>query len=351
MKKLVVVVLITALAAAGIGWYYGRQNAGHDSRIFVSGNIEATEVDLAFRIGGQISKLTIEEGDRLKAHQVVAELDTRTLLAQKGAAEAEIGAARAVLDELERGSRKEDIEMARAVLNAAHSRLVNAQDEYGRYEGLFKQHAISASQYDTKRTALKVAQAEFDNATERLRELETGPREEQIRAARKRLERAAWELKRIELDLKYSILETPVDAVVLVKSNEMGEVVLPGATVATVAKLDEVWLKGYVAESDLGRVKLGQKVEVTTDTYPDKKYVGKVTFISPRAEFTPKNVQTREERVKQVYRVKVTIPNPHHELKIGMPAEGYIFTDEPTEPPQQRMSSVARKSHGPHNSH
>lgn len=326
-KKVVIAVLIVALVAGGIGWYYRSQNGRNDSRIFVSGNIEATEVDLAFRIGGQISELTIEEGDRLKAGQVVARLDTRTLLALKGAAESEIGAARAVLDELERGSRKEDIEMARAVLNAAHHRLVNAQDEHSRYEGLYKQHAISASQYDARSTALKVAQAEYDNAAQRLRELETGPREEQIRAAGKRLQRAEWELKKIELDLKYSMLETPVDAVVLVKSNESGEVVLPGSTVASVAKLDEVWLKGYVAESDLGRVKLGQKAEVTTDTYPDKKYEGTVTFISSRAEFTPKNVQTREERVKQVYRVKVTIPNPHHELKIGMPAEGYILTD------------------------
>jgi len=343
-KKLVVVVLLAALAVAGIGWYYGSKNNRHDSRIFVSGNIEATEVDLAFRIGGQISKITIEEGDRIKAGKIVAELDTDTLLALKGASESEIGAARAVLDELERGSRREDIEMARAVLNACDSRLVNARDEHNRYESLYKQNAISASQYDGKATALKVAQAEKDNAVERLQFMETGPREEQIRAARNRLERAQWELKKIDLDLKHSFLETPVDAVVLVKSNESGEVVLPGATVATVAKLDEVWLKGYVAESDLGRVKLGQKVEVTTDTYPDKKYVGIVTFISPRAEFTPKNVQTREERVKQVYRVKVTIPNLQHELKIGMPAEGYILTDQPTKSAEPETSSSSRKS-------
>ncbi|MCA1960451.1 MAG: efflux RND transporter periplasmic adaptor subunit [Desulfomonile sp.] len=343
-KKVVVVVLFAALSASGIGWYCASKNNRQDSRIFVSGNIEATEVDLAFRIGGQISKLTIEEGDRIKAGTIVAELDTDTLMALKGASEAEIGAARAVLDELERGSRKEDIEMARAVLNACESRLTNARDEYDRYESLYKQHAISASQYDAKKTALKVAQAERDNALERLQYMETGPREEQIRAARNRLERALWELKKIELDLKHSILECPVDAVVLVKSNECGEVVLPGATVATVAKLDEVWLKGYVAESDLGRVKLGQKVEVTTDTYPDKKYMGTVTFISPRAEFTPKNVQTREERVKQVYRVKVTIPNLEHELKIGMPAEGYILTDQPAKSAEPGTLSTPRKS-------
>ena len=106
---------------------------------------------------------------------------------------------------------------------------------------------------------------------------------------------------------------------------------LPGAPVATVAAIDEVWLKGYVGEKDLGRVKLGQKAEITTDTFPGKIYPGVVTFISPRAEFTPKNVQTREERIKQVYKVKITILNREQELKIGMPAEGYIRTDvEPT---------------------
>ena len=121
---------------------------------------------------------------------------------------------------------------------------------------------------------------------------------------------------------------TPINGVVLIKSNYEGEVVLPGATVVTVAGIDEVWLKGYVSEGYLGKVKLGQDVEVVTDSYPHKKYPGRVTFVSSRAEFTPKNVQTREERVKQVYRIKVTIPNSKQELKIGMPAEGYILTNE-----------------------
>lgn len=140
-----------------------------------------------------------------------------------------------------------------------------------------------------------------------------------------------WELKRIDLDIEHSALTTPVSGAVLVKAAELGEVVLPGAPVATVAAIDEVWLKGYVGEKDLGRVKLGQKAEITTDSFPGKIYHGVVTFISPRAEFTPKNVQTREERIKQVYRVKITILNREQELKIGMPAEGYIRTDvEPT---------------------
>lgn len=330
-KKIVVVIafLVVTMGGAG-GWLYWRDKEDPNGKIFVSGNIEATEVDLSFRISGQIKSLPIEEGDRLNKSQIVGELDTDTLQALRGAARAEIASAQAVLDELEEGTRKETIEQVRHQLKAAESRQKNATDEYERYQALYKEKAISASLFDTKETTLRVATEDYNNLRQRLQELETGPREQQIRAARARLERAKWELNKIELDIDHSVLKTPVSGVVLVKSNEIGEVILPGATVATVAAIDEVWLKGYVGEKDLGAVKLGQKAEITIDTYPGKIYPGVVTFISSRAEFTPKNVQTREERVKQVYRVKITIQNPRHELKIGMPAEGYILSDKET---------------------
>jgi HlyD family secretion protein len=326
MKKRILLVCSALVAIAlVVGWFsFGHRN-GSDDRVFVSGNIEATEVDLSFRIAGQIKTRPVDEGDRVKKDQVVATLDPDTLLALKGSAEAEIGNARAVLDELEEGTRKEQIEAARAQFKAAEFRLKNARDEYERYSLLFKERAISGSMYDARETAFKVALEEHNNAVQRLTELEAGPREQQIRAARSRLEKAQWELRKLELDLQYCVLTAPDAGVVLVKSNEVGEVVLPGATVLTVAALDEVWLKGYVGEQDLGRVKLGQKADITTDSYPGKVYPGTITFISSRAEFTPKNVQTKEERVKQVYRVKVTIKNPEQELKIGMPAEGWII--------------------------
>jgi HlyD family secretion protein len=282
-------------------------------------------VDLSFRIGGQIKTRPVDEGDRIDSGQLIATLDTDTLVTQKGSAESELANARAVLDQMEEGTRKEQIESARALFKAAESRLKNARDEYERHQLLFKEKAISGSMFDSKETAFKVALEEFNNTAERLRELEAGPREQEIRAARAHFSKAEWDLKRLELDIEHSTLTTPVSGVVLTKANEVGEVVLPGATVVTVAAIDEVWLKGYVGERDLGKVKLGQKVDVTTDTFPDKIYHGIVTFISSRAEFTPKNVQTREERVKQVYRVKVTIKNLQQELKIGMPAEGWIL--------------------------
>jgi HlyD family secretion protein len=328
-KKIIAVVVVAAVIALAVGvWFHFRHNAESNGKIFVSGNIEATEVDLSFRLSGQIKTLPIEEGDRVKKNQVVSTLDTDTLLAQKGMAEAALADARAVLDQLEEGTRSEEIAQARAQWKAAESRMKNATDEYERYKGLFKEGAISASTFDSKDTTFRVAAEEYNNASQRLKEMETGPREQEIRAARARWERARWDLERIKLDIEHSTIESPLNAVVLVKAAEIGEVTLPGATVATIAAIDEVWLKAYVSEKDLGRVKLGQKAEITTDSYPGKVYVGTVTFISSRAEFTPKNVQTKEERVKQVYRSKVTIPNLHQELKIGMPAEGYILAGE-----------------------
>ncbi len=327
-NKLVVGILILVSVVIGVaGWYHFRVDEISEGHVFVSGNIEATEVDLSFRIAGQIKTLDIKEGDRVKKDQVVAELDTDTLEALKGIAQAEIAATKAVLDELEEGTRKEQIAMARALMKAAESRLENAKDEHRRYSQLFQDRAISASQFDRIETSFKVATEEYNNAAQRLRELEEGPRIQQIRAARHKLERAHGELHKIELDIKHSVLTTPVAGVVLVKANELGEVVLTGATVATVAELDEVWLKGYVGEQDLGLLKLGQEAEITVDTFPNRRFPGVLTYISSRAEFTPKNVQTKKERIKQVYRVKITIPNKDHVLKIGMPAEGYVFVD------------------------
>ncbi|MCL5125671.1 MAG: efflux RND transporter periplasmic adaptor subunit [Deltaproteobacteria bacterium] len=320
---IVIICVIAAIATYVI--HYIKNQGAPPGTVFVSGNIEATEVDLSFRLAGQIKTLPIEEGDYVHKGQIVSTLDTDSLEAMKGSIKGEIAALRATLDELEEGTRKEVIESARALAKAAESRLKNARDEYERYYPLFQQGAISASLFDTKHTAFKVAQEELNNLSERLTELEKGPREQEIRAARSRLEKAQWELRKIELDIDHSSLLAPTDGVVLVKANELGEVVLPGATVATIAEIYKVWLKGYIGEQDLGLVKLGQTAHITTDSFPGKIYEGVVTFISSRAEFTPKNVQTREERVKQVYRVKITIPNPQQELKIGMPAEGYIL--------------------------
>jgi HlyD family secretion protein len=161
-------------------------------------------------------------------------------------------------------------------------------------------------------------------AEARLALLAKGPREETIRAARSRLEQAQQAVALTQTRLGYGTLRTPLAGIVLTEGVEAGEYVVPGTPVVTVGNLMNVWLRGYINETDLGRVKIGQSVNIVTDTYPDKVYVGKLSFIASQAEFTPKNVQTTQERVKLVYRIKVDVANPDQELKPGMPADAEI---------------------------
>jgi len=173
-----------------------------------------------------------------------------------------------------------------------------------------------------------VAQARLETAQEQQKLVQQGPRPDAIKVARARLLQAQEAEKLAEIQLGYATLTSPLTGMVLSKNVEPGEMVAPGSPIVTVGDLARVYMRAYIEETDLGRVKLGQKVRVTTDTYPDKIYEGKITFISPQAEFTPKNVQTKKERVKLVYRVKVDLDNAKLELKPGMPAEAEIVVGE-----------------------
>jgi HlyD family secretion protein len=162
-------------------------------------------------------------------------------------------------------------------------------------------------------------------ATENYQLVKEGPRKEDIEDARAQAQQAQVSLKLAETQLSYAVLYSPISGVVLVKSSEIGEVINPGTSVLTLADVNNVWLKAYISETDLGKVKWGQEVIVTTDLHPEKEYKGKISFISSQAEFTPKQIQTEKERVTLVYRIKIDIPNPDRELKPGMPADGRIL--------------------------
>ena len=157
--------------------------------------------------------------------------------------------------------------------------------------------------------------------------LEMKRREQELATRRAEIERSRANLALIDSQLADTIAVSPVDGVVLVKAADVGEVLAPGATVVTVGDIDHPWLRGYIDETDLGKVKLGSKANVTTDSYPGKIYQGRVTFISSEAEFTPKQIQTQQERVKLVYRIKIDVDNPQHELKSNMPADAEIVLE------------------------
>src|ERR1017187_10534767 len=389
MKKRIIIIL--ALAAVGVAaWIYHERGKTPDNRIVVSGNIELTEVNIAFKTAGRLIERTVDEGDAVKKEQIIARLDRDQLMAQRArefaglqsartqlaqsetslawekatlAADieqrrADLGSNEARLAELNNGARPQEKLDARAAVEAAQSELDRAKKDWDRSQTLFKNDDISAAQFDQYRNRWESAQAAVKSATEREALVLAGPRAEVIKAQQGQVERAraavkmaeanSLEMKRREQDLATrraeiarstasiamidsqladTIVASPVDGVVLVKAADVGEVLAPGTTVVTVGDIDHPWLRGYVNETDLGKVKLGAKAKVTTDSYKGKVYQGRVTFISSEAEFTPKQIQTEQERVKLVYRIKIEMDNPRRELKSNMPADAEIVLD------------------------
>ncbi|MDO9209790.1 MAG: efflux RND transporter periplasmic adaptor subunit [Deltaproteobacteria bacterium] len=389
MKKRKGMLSLAIVLAGGIIFYYWQFHSREipESTIQVSGNIEVTTIDVAFKISGKIDKRLVDEGDIVKEGQLIATLEHKDLLAQKAKAGATLETARSRLPALEKnidyqdqattqeisqaqaavenaqarlqqlldGSRPQEIQSAKAGVDQALADMEKKKADMDRAKKLYQDKYIAAQDWDAAKTAYDMAVANYKKAQENYDLVVEGPRKEEIAAGRAQLEQsqaalrlakthriqidvlkkelatargqvkeAASALEVIQTQIEYSNLYAPTSGVVLVKNAEPGEFVVPGGAVVTLGQIEKPWLKAFINESDLGRVKLGQKVSVTTDTYPGKEYPGKVTFISSEAEFTPKNVQTAKERVKLVYRIKVALENPQNELKPGMPADAQI---------------------------
>jgi HlyD family secretion protein len=294
----------------------------------VSGNIEVTEAQSSFKIGGRVDARLVSEGDVVHAGQIVARLDRVELAQQVALQQAEVHGAAADLAELEAGSRPEEISQGEAALARARAEEERWRAESARQAALYQQDIVSAREQEAAQATLEVARAHVRDAEERLTLLRKGPRQERIAQARARLERARQARGLSQTRLDDALLVAPISGIVLSDNVEPGEYVSPGTPVVTIGALADVWLRAYIDEPDLGRVKVGQHARLTTDTYPDKVYEGVVSFLASEAEFTPKNVQTDKERVKLVYRIKIDVPNPSFELKPGMPADAEILLAE-----------------------
>jgi len=327
MKKPIVALVAVAVVAAAIIVYFitHRTESGKD-RILISGNIEVTSVEESFKIPGRVAERLVDEGALVKAGQVIARLESEDLVHEVALRQADLQAMQAALDELLAGSRKEEITQGEAALAAAEAEAKRLADDFHRQEALFRREVIPQQKYDAARASYETSRAQVRQAAEALVLLRKGPRREKIDQARARRGEAVAALAQAKTRLGYATLLSPVAGLVMAKNIEPGEQVAAGTPVVTVGELGSVWVRAYINETDLGRVKVGQKARVTTDTWPGKSYDGTVTFISSEAEFTPKNVQTQKERVKLVYRVKITIPNSSMELKPGMPADAEILT-------------------------
>jgi HlyD family secretion protein len=325
MKKKALIAAIVLLAAIAAVVYFAMTRS-HEKRgtITVSGNIEVTTVELSFKIPGRVIERLVDEGEMIKPGQLVAKLDDRDLVHEVAGRKAEVQAARAALTELETGYRKEDIAQAAAALQRVEAEADRLKADFARQQALYKKEVISRRDFDAAKAADDGAQASVREARERLALLRSGPRKETIDQARARLADAEAALALARTRLGYATLVSSAGGLVLSKNIEAGEQVAAGTPIVTVGILDSPWLRAYISETDLGRVKVGQEATVTTDTWPGRKYKGHISFISSEAEFTPKNVQTEKERVKLVYRIKIVVPNPNMELKPGMPADAEI---------------------------
>jgi len=249
-------------------------------------------------------------------------LDRTEADARRRQSAAQLAAARALLEEMQRGSRREEVAQAKAGRDAARQRLDDAQRDFDRAQELIRTQVVSQQTYDKAKTALDVARSQFQQIDEQYRLVVAGPRRERIEAQRAAVAQAEAALAGSDAALANMVVRAPFGGVVTVRHREPGEIVAAGSAVVSLLDRDDRWVRIYVSEARIGAVHAGQKAEITTDSEGDKAYPGEVVYISSEAEFTPKNVQTREERVKLVYAVKVRIAgDPAYELKPGMPAD------------------------------
>lgn len=324
IKKFFILLLIVGVGGLLYNFYI-RDKKKEEHVLRVSGNIEAQEVNIGFKISGKITSLTVQEGDWVEKGAIVGRLDDKDFRHRLELAQASLQTAEARLQKLLAGSRPEEIREAEASLHQAEFDMLNRKNQYERMKALFERGVIPRETLDNVETGYKMAQAQLRRAEEHYKLVKEGPRKEEIEEARAQVEQAKASLRLSESQLNDTLLFSPISGMVLVKSAEVGEVVNPGTTVVTLADIRNVWLKAYIPETELSRVKWGQEVIVTTDLRPQKEYKGKISFISSQAEFTPKQIQTEKERVTLVYRIKIDIPNPEKELKPGMPADGRIL--------------------------
>jgi HlyD family secretion protein len=292
--------------------------------VSASGTIEATEIRVSAKVGGEILELSVEEGSQVSKGQVLARIDHAALDLQLAQARAGQVLAQAQLALLLKGARSEDIQQAQETLIQAEENLRLAREDAERMKGLLASGSATQKQHDDAAARFVVAQAQYNAASQALRKLQNLARPEEVQAAQARVDQARAAVRLLEKSIADAQISSPRDGLVSQRLVEPGELVAPGTTLLVLADLSRVELEVFVSEPDLGRVGLGQPVSVRIDGPPPNSFTGRISWISSEAEFTPKNIQTRQERVKLVYGVKIQIENPQGVLKAGMPADAVL---------------------------
>lgn len=327
-KKIVIVGILAAGIGAAVLWKLAPWEAQPDNgTVFASGTMDATEIAVSFRMPGILHSRPVEEGSRVKPGELLAALDERESVARLHQAEAAQQAAQARLKDLEQGYRPQEIAEARAQAEQARANLANMEEEARRSEALFLGGAASEQRRDRDSTAAAVSAQQLNATQERLKLLQSGYRPETINAARAQFDEAQAAVEAASVAREDLQVKSPVDGVVTRKHAEVGETLGAGRPVVTVTDISRPWVRVYIPENQIGKVRLGAAAKIKVDTFPNREFDGRVSYVSSQAEFTPKNVQTQEERVKLVFAVNVTLDNRDGTLKPGMPADVYIAAE------------------------
>jgi len=319
LRPLVILVILGAIGG-GIWFWQSKRDTASDNELLLYGNVDIRQVELAFNDSERVADLLAEEGDRLKKGQLLAKLETERFELAVARADAQVKNQEQVVARLEAGTRPEEIRKAKADVAAGEAALDDAERTYKRISVLVPQKAASVQNLDDARAAVNSARARLNALNAVLDLAIAGPRKEDIAAAKALLQRYEAELALARRDLKNALLYAPTDGIVQNRILEIGDMASPQKPVYTVAFTNPLWVRAYVSEPDLGKIREGMKATVTTDSFPNKQYEGRIGFISPTAEFTPKPVETTQVRTKLVYQVRVFVENPNDELRLGMPA-------------------------------
>lgn len=321
-KPLIAALLVLALCIAAGFWWQGQARQGNKALV-LHGNVDIRQVSLAFEGSGRVAELRAEEGDSVKAGAVVAVLDTTTLHLQADQAQAQIEVQQQTLQRLRNGSRPQEIAQARSHFAAAQADAQRAEQELARLQGIAANtqgRGVSVQDMERAQSTLKVAQAQAASQQEALRLTELGPRKEEIGSAEAQLKAAQAQLALLRHQIALGELKAPADAVVRSRLLEPGDMATPQRPALALALAQPKWVRVYVSEAELGKVKPGMATRVSTDSHPDQPVVGKVGYISSVAEFTPKSVQTEELRTSLVYEVRVLVEDGDNRLRLGQPA-------------------------------
>lgn len=319
MKKTTLILLFAIAVLAAGGVFYWQSHQSKDPSLVLSGNVDIREVALSFRVPGRVAEVSVEEGDRVEAGAVIARVDPEPLQAALNQAEGALAAAQAGLALLQAGSRAEDLARLKAQTEGARAAVTNAQTTFERQQVLLTSRTSPPQALDNARAALDQAKAEQEAAQQAYLAAQNGARPEEISQAQAQVESATAQQKAAEIQLRDATLHAPHAGTVLTRAVEPGAMVAAGTSVVTLSIDRPTRVRAYVQEPDLGRLAAGTKVLVYTDARPNNPYPGTVGFVSPRAEFTPKQVETQDLRTALVYRLRITVDDADNVLRQGMP--------------------------------